>query len=177
MTLADMLWRRGLRGVELRHAVADHASRQVQLAALTEQLPEPENRVALDARDRDLHGVPLPRVHYRVGEYSRGGLAAARGIHDEIFTRLRATEIHHADDFQGAGHIMGTTRMGDDPSRSVVDRDLRCHSHPNLFLVGAGAFPTASTANPTLTIAALALRAAAAVAETLSAIPTPFRDA
>ncbi|MDE2773279.1 MAG: GMC family oxidoreductase [Gemmatimonadota bacterium] len=177
MTLADMLWRRGLRGVALRQAIADHASRQVQLAALTEQLPEPENRVALDARDRDLHGVPLPRVHYRVGEYSRRGLAAARRVHDEIFARLRATELHHADDFQGAGHIIGTTRMGDDPSRSVVDRDLRCHGHPNLFLVGAGAFPTASTANPTLTIAALALRAAAAVAETLSATPTPFRDA
>ena len=67
--------------------------------------------------------------------------------------------------------------MGDDPRRSVVDRNLRCHHHPNLFLVGAGAFPTSSTANPTLTIAALALRAAVAVAETLSAVPTPLRGA
>ena len=177
ITLADMLWRRGLRGGALREAIVDHASRQVQLATSTEQLPEPENRVALDARDRDFHGVPLPRMHYRVGGYSRRGLAAARRVHDEIFGRLNATEIHHADDFQGAGHIIGTTRMGDDPRRSVVDRNLRCHGHPNLFLVGSGAFPTGSTANPTLTIAALALRAAGAVAETLSAIPTPFRDA
>ena len=177
ITLADMLWRRGLRGVALRQAIADHASRQVQLAALTEQLPEPQNRVTLDARDRDFHGVPLPRLHYRVGDYSRRGLAAARRVHDEIFARLNATEIHHADDFQGAGHIIGTTRMGDDPRRSVVDRNLRCHDHPNLFLVGAGAFPTASTANPTLTIAALALRAAVPVAETVSAVPTPLRGA
>lgn len=58
--------------------------------------------------------------------------------------------------------------MGGDPRHSVVDRDLRCHDHSNLFLVGAGAFPTSSTANPTLTIAALALRAAGALAETLS---------
>ena len=58
--------------------------------------------------------------------------------------------------------------MGNDPRRSVVDRDLRCHNHPNLFLVGGGAFPTGSTANPTLTIAALALRAARAVTATLS---------
>lgn len=168
IALADMLTRRGLRGGALRRAVADHASRHVQLAALTEQLPEEENRITLDTRERDAFGVPVPRMHYRVGAYSRAGLAAAREVHGEIFARLNASEVHHSDVFQGAGHVIGTTRMGDDPQRSVVDRDLRCHDHPNLFLVGAGAFPTGSTANPTLTIAALALRAAGAVAETLS---------
>ena len=168
VTLADMLSRRGLRGEALRQAMADHAARHVQLAALTEQLPEQENRVTLDARDRDAFGVPLPRMHYRVGAYSRAGLAAAREVHDEIFARLNASEVHHRDVFQGAGHIIGTTRMGGNPRHAVVDRDLRCHDHPNLFLIGAGAFPTSSTANPTLTIAALALRAAGALADTLS---------
>ena len=168
--LADMLTRRGLRGAALRQAMADHAARHVQLAAMTEQLPESGNRVMLDGHDRDAYGVPLPRMHYRVGPYSRGGLDAARGIHDEIFARLNASEVQHSDDFQGAGHIIGTTRMGDDPGLSVVDNDLRCHDHSNLFLVGAGAFPTSSTANPTLTIAALALRAANTLVETLSEI-------
>lgn len=46
--------------------------------------------------------------------------------------------------------------------------DLRCHDHPNLLLVGGGAFPTGSTANPTLTTAALALRAVGAVTAPLS---------
>ena len=124
--------------------------------------------MTLDERDRDAYGVPLPNMRYRIGAYSRSGLAAARDIHDEIFARLNASEVHHSDTFQGAGHIIGTTRMGDDSRRSVVDRDLRCHDHPNLFLVGAGAFPTSSTANPTLTIAALTLRTAGALAETLS---------
>jgi choline dehydrogenase-like flavoprotein len=50
--------------------------------------------------------------------------------------------------------------MGDTPATSVVDRDLRSHDHPNLFIVGSSVFPTSATANPTLTIAALALRAA-----------------
>ena len=166
--LADTLARQGLRGKALRQAVADHAARELRLAALTEQLPDPDNRVMLDARDRDAFGVPLPRMHYRVGAYSRAGLEAARKIHDRIFARLNASEAHHSDTFQGAGHILGTTRMGNDPRRSVVDRDLRCHDHPNLFLVGAGTFPTGSTANPTLSIAALALRAAGAVAGDLT---------
>ena len=166
--LAGQFARRGLRGKPLRAAVANHAAREVRLAALTEQLPEPDNRVMLDERERDPFGVPLPQMHYRVGAYARAGLAEAQRIHDRIFARLNASETHHSDTWQGAGHILGTTRMGNDPRRSVVDRDLRCHDHPNLFLVGGGAFPTGSTANPTLTIAALALRAAGAVSATLS---------
>ena len=166
--LAGQFARRGMRGKPLRAAVADHAAREVRLAALTEQLPDPDNRVILDERGRDPFGVPLPQMHYRVGAYARAGLAEAQRIHDRIFARLNASEAHHSDTWQGAGHILGTTRMGNDPRRSVVDRDLRSHDHPNLFLLGGGAFPTGSTANPTLTIAALALRAAGAVTATLS---------
>jgi glucose dehydrogenase len=55
---------------------------------------------------------------------------------------------------------MGTYRMGTDPATSVVDAEQRSHDHPNLFLLGSGVFPTVGTANPTLTIAALALWAA-----------------
>jgi choline dehydrogenase-like flavoprotein len=53
---------------------------------------------------------------------------------------------------------MGTARMGNDPRGSVVDRDLRSHDS-NLFILGSAVFPTCATANPTLTIAALSLRA------------------
>ena len=58
-----------------------------------------------------------------------------------------------------SGTILGTTRMGDDYRQSVVDRDLRAHDHSNLFIVGGMVFPTAGVNPPTLTIAALALRA------------------
>ena len=168
LTLADTLTRRGLLGAELRRAIRNHAAREVQLAALTEQLPDPENRILLDPVDADPYGVPLPRIRYRVDDYSRAGLIHAREAHDAIFSRLNASEIHHAEEFQGAGHIIGTTRMGDDPRTSVVDRNLRSHDHNNLYLVGAGVFPTASTANPTLTIAALALRAAGQISAALA---------
>ena len=57
--------------------------------------------------------------------------------------------------------------MGRDPRTSVVDRDLRSHEHPNLFVLGSAVFPTSATANPTLTIAALSLRAVAAVRATM----------
>jgi glucose dehydrogenase len=82
--------------------------------------------------------------------------------------RRYATEIQHRDVAEGAGHIIGTARMGSDPTSSVVDRDLRSHDHPNLFILGSAIFPTSATANPTLTIAALSLRAADQVKATLT---------
>ena len=69
--------------------------------------------------------------------------------------------------FFGAGHLMGTYRMGSDPAKSVVDKDQRSWDHPNLFLVGDGVFPATGTANPTLTITALTFQAADVVASDL----------
>ena len=53
--------------------------------------------------------------------------------------------------------------MGDDPKDSVVDRWGRAHDVSNLWIVGSSFFTTSATANPTLTIAALTLRTAAAI--------------
>jgi choline dehydrogenase-like flavoprotein len=50
--------------------------------------------------------------------------------------------------------------MGTDATASVVDQNLRCHDVPNLYLLGSSVFVTVGMANPTLTIAALALRLA-----------------
>lgn len=58
------------------------------------------------------------------------------------------------------GHFAGTHAMGDDPATSVVDPYQRVWGHPNLFAVGGGSMVTMGTSNPTLTIAALALRTA-----------------
>jgi choline dehydrogenase-like flavoprotein len=90
-------------------------------------------------------------------------LAAARGIHQRLFEALGATDVGHTPHAEGAGHIMGTTRMGTDRKTSVADASGRSHDHRNLWFAGASLFPTCGTANPTLTIAALALRTADAI--------------
>jgi glucose dehydrogenase len=119
--------------------------------------------VTLDPQVKDFFGVPVPRIAYRIDDFTRAGLAAARRAHDDIFDRLGASGTNHSPDFQGAGHIIGTARMGRDPRSSVVDRTLNCHDHPNMFILGSTVFPTSATANPTLTIAALSLRCVAPV--------------
>ncbi|MBV9410137.1 MAG: hypothetical protein JO148_00965, partial [Acidimicrobiia bacterium] len=62
-------------------------------------------------------------------------------------------------------HVMGTTRMGADPATSVVDPFGRLHDVPNVFVADSSVFVTSSGYGPTLTIVALALRAARALAE------------
>ena len=157
-TLAQSLAKQGYRGRELRRKATEISSRELQLASMGEQLPDPENRITLDSTDYDRYGVPLPRIDYRVDEYTLAALSDARTMHNEIFQKMNATQVQHRDKFEGAGHLMGTCRMGNDPETSVVDSFGRCHDHQNLFIMGAGAFPTSSTANPTLTIVALTLR-------------------
>ncbi|MBV6271691.1 GMC family oxidoreductase [Alcaligenaceae bacterium CGII-47] len=171
-TTAADLANTGLQGSEMKAAMANAATHHVRLGSLMEQEPDPENRVTLDATQRDMYGVPLPNLNYRISDYVKHGLEQARQAHTDIFKRLNSTQINHAPEFFGAGHIMGTTRMGSDPKTSVVDESLRSHDHHNLFMVGAGVFPTTGTANPTLTIAALSLRAAGAIRDSLLALPS-----
>jgi len=158
ISTASELANQGLRGARLDEALRQQTSRHVRLASLVEQLPDPGNRVTLDPAKRDTYGVPLPRLSYSLDGYVKEGLAAARAAHADIFSRLGVSELHHSPDVQGAGHIIGTLRMGTDARSSVVDSDLRSHDHSNLFMAGSAVFPTSATANPSLTIAALALR-------------------
>jgi choline dehydrogenase-like flavoprotein len=113
-----------------------------------------------DETTTDALGIPRPRIYYRIDDYAKAGLALAMRRHDAIFAALQSTEVETLPMVTSSGTILGTTRMGNDPRESVVDRDLRAHDHPNLFIVGGMVFPTAGMHPPTLTIAALALRAA-----------------
>jgi choline dehydrogenase-like flavoprotein len=160
---AQELIRRGLRGADLDRALEAHSSREVTFAPLVEQLPDPANRIVPDFDRRDAIGVPRPKITYSVGEYELKALAHARRVALEIAAALKATDIHEGKDILSSGHIIGTYRMGTDARQSVVDPNLRAHDHANLFLLGSGVFPSSATSNPTLTIAALALRAVDAI--------------
>ena len=156
----------GYRGEMLKERLRARTIRQVRLAALIEQLPDANNRVSL-SEQMDALGLPRPRIEYAYDDYVLRGQEEARKLARLVFSALGATYQRHLPDLFGAGHIIGTCRMGDDPRTSVADADGRTHDHPNLFLAGSSLFPTAATANPTLTIAALALRSAKAISEEL----------
>jgi glucose dehydrogenase len=168
-TVLDLVHNWGYLGAPLRTKLKDHSSREIVLNSAAEQLPIRDSCVKLGSI-KDKFGVPLPEMHYRVDDerqYTRRAFQAIVRAHEQIFKLLKAPMYQlNADppdkplNYLGSGHIMGTTTMGDSSKNSVVDRDCRSWDHPNLFIVGSSVFTTGSTANPTLTIAALALRAA-----------------
>ncbi|MRI55310.1 GMC family oxidoreductase [Methylobacterium sp. DB1607] len=165
----------GLIGMELRTALRDRLSRQFRISYSTEMLPRPSNRVTLAGGPADRFGMPPVMLAMALDDYNTQAFSNALAVVSAVFDRLGAA--HHErvmqprGTYSGAGHIMGTTRMGKDQRASVVDLACRAHDHDNLFIVGAGAFPTGGTANPTLTVAALALRAAQTVSSLLRTGP------
>lgn len=169
--VAEEMIRDGLIGTDLLEAYRDKAVRLLSVDELYEQLPEPSNRIVPDYSQRDAIGIPRPKMHWTIDEYVTNAHREVTAVIDQLFTRIGTTEVRHNPDVFGAGHLMGTFRMGDDPKTSVVDKDLRTHDHANLFLEGSGVFPTAGAANPTLTIAALALRSVDAIVTQLRKTP------
>ncbi|QDU42867.1 Fructose dehydrogenase large subunit [Symmachiella dynata] len=172
-------------GKALRQEMQDVCSRQFRLGFELEQLPDPKNCVTIQSRYKDAIGNYRPVISYRLDDYCKKGIVNARKASDEIFAKLGVTDETDYDrpsgiaagrfkvdgqwyEYHGAGHAVGTHRMGNSPRDSVVDADQRTWDHPNLFLVGGGNFCTIGTANPTLTIAALAFKAADAITKELA---------
>ena len=116
-----------------------------------------------DEDNLDELGLPRPKITYDHGDYTLNGWEEAKKLFSVLLEDAGVTDIDFSEP-GGAGHLLGTTRMGDDPATSVADSYGRTHDHPNLYLAGGGLFPTVGTANPTLTIAALALRTAEQIA-------------
>jgi choline dehydrogenase-like flavoprotein len=145
-------------GAGHHEAFAELFDRTAGMVAICEDLPEPDNRVTLDAELTDSNGIPAPRIDYRLSENSRAMLehAVARG--SEVLEASGAKETFADAPLSVAGwHLMGTARMGRDPETSVVNEWGRCHDVRNLFIVDGSIFVTAAAVNPTNTIQALAL--------------------
>ncbi len=130
-------------------------------------LPIASNSVSLDPQLKDAWGRPAIRVTYRDHP---DDLANARFLQDrsvEIAEAAGALKVSRApiaeQDF--SMHLLGTCRMGDDPSTSVIDRYHRSHDVPNLFLCDGSSFVTSGRGQPTMTIQALAFRAADHIAK------------
>jgi choline dehydrogenase-like flavoprotein len=86
----------------------------------------------------------------------------------EMLKAAGATATHTNEIPEDPGfavHLLGTCRMGNDPATSVVDKYHRSHDVTNLFIVDGSSFVTSGRGQPTLTIQALAFRAADHIAE------------
>jgi len=144
-----------------------------------EDLPQRGNCVDLDPDVRDARGFPVARVTYKPHRHE---LAASDHHGQKLLEVLRVmganwsgtatspslrTDTQWHDDrtsiVPASRHVMGTTRMGDDPATSVVDRYGAMHALPNVVVADSSVFVTSAGYGPTLTLVALAMRAAGAL--------------
>lgn len=133
----------------------------IKLDAAIEPLPKKSNSITLDSTTNDNKGNPVPDVSWSLDSHARETIDHAIEVQRRIVETMEGTVRRTNAESPGqGGHHMGTTRMGTDPTKSVVDARLRTHDLHNLTIVSSSTFVTAGAANPTLTIAALALRAA-----------------
>jgi choline dehydrogenase-like flavoprotein len=142
-------------GRDLRQHMRDYNHWTV-LGLLNELLPLPENRVTL-ADEQDDYGMPVARVDYTQCDNDRASIAYGKRLIEEIWQAAGAQKILTIDRY---AHLVGGCRMGFSPEDSVVDADHRAWAVPNLFIADGSVCPTQGSANPALTIMALASRLA-----------------
>ncbi|MFC6864101.1 GMC family oxidoreductase [Halomicroarcula sp. GCM10025817] len=141
---------------------ADSPNRRISMFGNPEMLPRTANTVTLDRSKTDDHGNPVPDVSYNLGAHEKATMEYIREIQHDVMAELDAEILHESSlsDPRIASHKMGTTRMGTDPETSVVDPNLQTHDLENLYITSGSVFVTGGAMNPTLTIAALALKTA-----------------
>ncbi len=159
---------RFLIGKDLRRSINQTSIRAFRFSYSTEQLPDENNWVKPGDVIDPVTGLPRPKLNFQISEYNKQAFEFAWEVMAFMFKEIGVSHFEiptDRNDFAGAGHIMGTTKMGDNAKSAVVNKDCQSFDHPNLFIIGPGVFPTSGTANPTLTVAALVLRLAQCLAD------------
>jgi choline dehydrogenase-like flavoprotein len=147
-------------GTSIHEHVGKWLGRSAIWGITAEDLPEEANAVTLDAELTDSDGIPAPKLMYRVSENARRILAFSAARAEESLSAAGAYETLSLPLMPDFGwHLLGTARMGTDPTASVVDPWGRTHDVPNLYVFDGSTFVTGGSVNPTSTICALALRA------------------
>ncbi len=127
------------------------------LLVIAEDQPQIDNGVSIDASSRDAIGLPKLLVEHRYT--SRDQLACNMLIRRaKRILRQAGALFFHTHHIKTFSHAVGTVRMGDDASTAPLDRWGRFRGVDNLFVSDGSALPTSAGVNPSLTIAANALR-------------------
>jgi choline dehydrogenase-like flavoprotein len=142
--------------------------RTFHLITRQEQAPNPNSRVTLSA-EKDPLGMPRVRFDWQLTELDKRSIRTYYKVLGQEMGRSGVGRVQLRDwlltddrtwpsFLSGGWHHMGTARMHTDPRQGVVDANCLVHGIGNLYVAGAAVYPTAGSANPTLTVVALSLR-------------------
>lgn len=137
----------------------DAFERTAGLWIVGEDMPQSGNRVTLNTDVKDQLGLPVPDVHFDDHANDVAMREHAYAAADKIYRAVGASAVHHTPPYPST-HNLGTCRMSEKPEDGVVDKWGKAHDVPNLFVSDGSQMTTGASANPTLTIVALAIRQA-----------------
>jgi choline dehydrogenase-like flavoprotein len=149
-------------GREFKQMLRHYYTRKMTILGSATSVPLERNNITLDPVVKDDKGRAAMRMTYMDHD---DDLAMASFLQDravEILEAAGATEVWRDPVVGGTiqAHLLGTCRMGNDPATSVVDKFHRAHDVPNLFICDGSSFVSSGRGQPTMTIQALAFRAA-----------------
>ena len=149
-------------GKTFKDTLAHNFTRTMEVFSHATSLPVETNSFSLDPDVKDAWGLPALRMTYKDHP---DDLKVARWLNQHGLNLLDAAGVKQKWSFpieeqQFAVHLLGTCRMGNDPKTSVINADHRTHDVKNLFLCDGSSLVTSGRGQPTMTIEALAFRAA-----------------
>jgi len=149
-------------GAGYKKALMEEANHKFTVACFVTQQPLETNRVDLDPDVKDEWGLPAMRITSTSHPDDFKNMEFFRQKSLEVLQAVGAKRIWagQVNDSRGGAHNRGTCRMGNDPKTSVVNKFHRAHDVPNLFIVDGSNLVTGGRNHPTMTIQALAFRAA-----------------
>ncbi len=153
-------------GKAYKNWLAESFSRSMFVSCHATSLPVEANSFSLDPDLKDGWGLPALRMTYKDHPDDLKTLKYLQDRALELLAQTDATRVwaRPVQEQTHAVHLLGTCRMGSDPKSSVINADHRTHDVPNLFLCDGSSFVTSGRGQPTMTIQALAFRAADRIA-------------
>ncbi len=151
----QMMTAKGAWGWGLRRVMMDY-NHWAGFGLLGEILPRSDNRVQI-ADEKDRFGIPITKMTFNLGDNDKKLVEFGKKKTMEVMSAAGAEEVVQEARY---AHLVGAARMGKDPATSVVDGFGRTHDIANLFVCDGSIMPTQGSANPGLTIMALAARIA-----------------
>jgi choline dehydrogenase-like flavoprotein len=149
-------------GAEYKEMIAHSFSRQMGMYAGGTSLPMDRNNITLHPTNTDKWGRPSIVVTYKDHPDDLANIQFLQDKGAELLDAAGAQQIWQSPigTSNFGVHLLGTCRMGDDPATSVIDKSHRTHDVPNLFICDGSSLVTSTRGQPTMTIMALAFRAA-----------------
>jgi choline dehydrogenase-like flavoprotein len=146
----------------------------VNFAGRGEMVPNENSFCEIDPTVVDRWGIPVLRFHFKWSDYELNQVKHMQETFRAIIQEMGGTPLSAMptrEDGYGIEpggriiHELGVVRMGNDPSRSVLNRQCQAHDVKNLFVADGGPFVSQADKNPTWTILALAMRTAEFIAD------------